>query len=149
MNKRKKKSSPMVPVACNLHFSFKVCSHYLLISLRIPHHHLGVFWPLYKGDAKRKARPYFHNPKKPAWLASEAPACPLSVASFLYFVFWLWWVFLAARWLSLVAVSRGALCCDVRTHWGGCSCGAQAPSVRASAVAAVAAHGPRSWGTQA
>ena len=105
--KEKKKSSPMVPVVCNLHFSFKVCSHYLLISLRIPHHHLGVFWPLYKGDAKKKARPYFHNPKKPTWLASQAPSCPLSVTSFLYFIFWLWWVFLATHWLSLVAVSRG------------------------------------------
>ena len=44
-----------MPVVCNLLFSFNVCSDYLLTSLHIPQNHLRVFWPLYEGDAERKA----------------------------------------------------------------------------------------------
>ena len=54
---------------------------------------------------------------------------------FIYFYFWLHWVFVAARGLSLVAASGGHSCC-----------GAWAPGAWASAVAA---HGPRSCGSWA
>ena len=41
-----------------------------------------------------------------------------------YFYFWLRWVFVAARGLSLVAASRATLCCSApASHCGGFSCG--------------------------
>ena len=46
---------------------------------------------------------------------------------YIYFSFWLWWVFVVARGLSLVAVGRGYLHCSVwASHCIGFSCGAQA-----------------------
>ena len=41
---------------------------------------------------------------------------------FTYFYFWLCWVFIATRGLSLVMEMRAPLCCGVG-HCGGCSCG--------------------------
>ena len=54
---------------------------------------------------------------------------------FIYY-FWLCWVFVAARGLSLVAASGATLCCGARaSHCGGFSCcGAQAVGARASVV---------------
>ena len=66
-----------------------------------------------------------------------------------FFSFWLHWVFVAARRLSLVAASRGAtLRCGVQaSHYGGFSCcGSRAPGMRASVVLA---HGLSSCGSQA
>ena len=54
------------------------------------------------------------------------------------FYFWLHWVFVAARGLSLVAASGATLGCGARaSHCGGFSCwGAQALGTRASVVVA-------------
>ena len=61
----------------------------------------------------------------------------------LFFYFWLCWVFIAARGLSLVVVSGGYS----SLHCGGFSCyGARALGVRASVVAA---HRLSSCGSQA
>ena len=56
----------------------------------------------------------------------------------LFIYFWLRWVFVVVRGLSLVAVSRATLPCSARaSHCGGFSCcGAQALGTRASVVVA-------------
>ena len=58
------------------------------------------------------------------------------ISLFLYF--WLCWVFVAARGLSLVVVSRATLCYGTQaSHCGGFSCcGAQALGAQASVVVA-------------
>ena len=58
--------------------------------------------------------------------------------NYLFYFFWLRWVFVAARGLSLVAVSRATLRCGARaSHCGGFSrCRARALCVRASVVVA-------------
>ena len=62
--------------------------------------------------------------------------CFLIYINLLYF--WLCWVFVAARGLSLVAASGATLHCSVQaSHCGGFSyCGAQAVGTRASVVVA-------------
>ena len=67
---------------------------------------------------------------------------------FILFYFWLHWVFIAARGLSLVAASGPTLCCGARaSHCGGFSCcRAWALGARASEVAA---HRLGSCGSQA
>ena len=51
--------------------------------------------------------------------------------------FWLRWVFVAARGLSLVAVSRGLCCGACASHCGGFSCcGARALGAQASVAVA-------------
>ena len=63
------------------------------------------------------------------------PGKPLSfIYLFIWsFFFWLHWVFVAARRLSLVVVTRATLHCGARaSHCGGFSCcGAQAPDTQA------------------
>ena len=57
----------------------------------------------------------------------------------LFIYFWLHWVFVAVRGLSLVAARAGATlhCCAQASHCGGFSCrGAQALGARASVVVA-------------
>ena len=71
---------------------------------------------------------------------------------FIYY-FWLRWVFIAVRGLSLVVARRGYSCSVRASHCGGFSCcGARALGVRASVVVArrlysadsvVVAHGPQ------
>ena len=65
----------------------------------------------------------------------------------LFIYFWLRWVFVAARGLSLVAASRATLCCGVRaSHCGGFSCcGARTLGARASVVVAHRLSSCGSW----
>ena len=72
-----------------------------------------------------------------------------SFVLFLNFIyFWLWWVFIAVRGLSLVVASRGYLRCSAwASHYGGFSCcGAWALGAWASVVVA---HGLSSYGSRA
>ena len=64
-----------------------------------------------------------------------------------YFIFWLRWVFVAVRGLSLVVVSGGYSSCRVRaSHCGGFSCcSAQPLGVRASVVVARGLSSCGSW----
>ena len=57
---------------------------------------------------------------------------------FLFIYFWLRWVFVAARGLSLVVASGGYSCCGARaSHCGGFSCcRSRALSMQASVVVA-------------
>ena len=56
---------------------------------------------------------------------------------FLCIYFWLRWVYVAVRGLSLVVASWATLCCGARAHCSGFSCcGARALGARASVVAA-------------
>ena len=67
---------------------------------------------------------------------------PFAVVSFLFFInlfyFWLCWVFIAVRGLSLVAASSATLCCSAwASHCSGfCCCRARALGAWASVVAA-------------
>ena len=69
-------------------------------------------------------------------LANHIPFLKNKFILFIYF--WLCWVFVAARGLSLVAASGATLCCGARaSHCGGFSCcGARALGTRASVVVA-------------
>ena len=66
---------------------------------------------------------------------------------YIYIYFWLLWVFIAVRGLSLVAVSEGLLCCGARaSHCGGFSCcGARALGTWASVVAARGLSSCSTW----
>ena len=57
---------------------------------------------------------------------------------FIYFIFWLWWVFVAAHRLSLVAASRGYSLLQLTgfsLQWLFCCCKTQAVGIQASVVA--------------
>ena len=65
----------------------------------------------------------------------------------LFIYFWLCWVLVAARGLSLIDARGATLRCGARaSHCGGFCCGARALGVRASVVVA---HGLSSCGTWA
>ena len=63
---------------------------------------------------------------------------------FLFIYFWLCWVFVAARGLSLVAASGACSCGAWASHWGGFSC----CGARASVVVARGLSSCGSWAVE-